>query len=98
MFQKLLIAFIALFIITNRVSATEFPTLSELPKHHSVESLEEIEEAEEYEDVQTKKGGCLTSCMKVTKDICTDENIKLGKDIVEDFDKLVANLCKILNK
>ena len=96
MFQKLLIAFIALFIITSKVSATEFPTLPELPKH-SVENLEEIEEAEEYENVQTKKG-CFATCIKNTKDICTDENIELGKDVVENIAELIKNIYEALNK
>lgn len=96
MFQKLLIAFVALFIITNRVSATEFPALPELPKH-SIENLEEVEETEEYENVQTKKG-CFATCMKGAKDICTDKNIELGKDVVENIAELIKNIYEALNK
>lgn len=96
MFQKLLIAFIALFIITSKVSATEFPTLPELPKH-SIESIEKVEELEEYENVQTKKG-CFATCIKNTKDVCTDENMELGKDIFENIAELIKNIYEALNK
>lgn len=96
MFQKLLIAFVALFIITNRVSATEFPALPELPKH-SIESVEKVEEIEGYEDIKTKKG-CFTTCMKNTKDICTDENVELGKDIIENVAELIKNIYEALNR
>lgn len=96
MFQKLLIAFIALFIITSRVSATEFPTLPELPKH-STESIEKVEEIEEYGDIKAKKG-CFATCMKNTKDICTDKNMELGKDIIENITELIKNIYEALNK
>ena len=96
MFQKLLIALIAFFIITNKVSATEFPALPELPKH-SVENIEEVEETEEYENTQAKKG-CFATCMKGAKDICTDENLELGKDVVENIAELIKNIYEALNK
>lgn len=90
MYQKLLIAFFALFIIAQS-NASEIENLPEISRA-SVVSYRDVEESDNY-DEPSQKQGCFANCMRT---ICTKENIETGYNIVQGVVDIVKDIYDIV--
>jgi hypothetical protein len=90
MYQKLLIVFFALFIITKS-NANEI-NINNISHISQIIAFEEVDEVENYDEIPEQKD-CLIGCIKKS---CTKENIQLGGEIIDQVIDIVKDIYDIV--